>query len=80
MILPTKHLPADKALLTLGAKVLEALAEPRSVSSLWDIIRIGRDNGYSARPIAYDWFVLSLDLLFMIGAVQYERGRIVRAS
>jgi hypothetical protein len=80
MILPTKHLPADKALLTLGATLIEALTEPRSVSSLWDLIRRGRDETYSARPIAYDWFVLALDLLFMIGAVHYERGRIVRAS
>lgn len=80
MILPTKHLPADKSLLTLGAKVLEVLGEPRSVSSLWDIIRSGRDETFNARPIAYDWFILTLDLLFMLGAVHYERGRIVRGS
>lgn len=80
MILPTKHLPADKALLTLGGRLLESLTEPRSVSSLWDVIRSGRGETKSARPIAYDWFVLALDLLFMIGAVRYERGRIVRAT
>ena len=80
MILPTKHLPADKALLTIGARLLGILTEPHSVSSLWNKIRRGREETQDARLIAYDWFVLALDLLFMVGAVTYERGRIVRTS
>lgn len=80
MILPTKHLPADKALLTIGGRLLEVLNEPRSVSELWDVIRTGRAETSVQRPIAYDWFILSLDLLFLVGAVQYDRGRVMRIT
>ena len=80
MILPTKHLPTDRALLTLGARILEHLSEPRTVSALWDGVRLGRDIRRGRAPLAYDWFVLALDLLFMIGAITYEAGSIRKVS
>jgi hypothetical protein len=30
-------------------------------------------------PIDYQWFVLSLDLLYVIGAVEFERGLVRKA-
>jgi hypothetical protein len=75
MILPTKHLRADRTLLTVGGYLLGRLHEPSTVSRLWDEIRGWRNEGESA-PINYDWFVLALDLLFTVGAVEFERGLI----
>jgi hypothetical protein len=80
MILPTKHLAADRALLTLGARLLAALDEPRTVSSLWDRLRLHREVRSGRFPLSYDWFVLSLDLLFMLGAISYRDGLVVRSS
>jgi hypothetical protein len=80
MILPTKHLSADRALLTLGARTLRALDEPRTVSALWDRLRAHRAARSGQSPLSYDWFVLSLDLLFMVGAISYQDGLIVRSS
>jgi hypothetical protein len=81
MILPTKHLRPERALLTVGADLLRSLREPMTVSRLWDEIRTSRSDG--ARPFApinYDWFVLALDLLYMAGAVEFERGLVRKAS
>jgi hypothetical protein len=79
MILPSKHLASDRALLTLGARVLQALSEPRTVSALWDTIRQRRDIGRGHGPISYEWFVLSLDLLHTVQAIELENG-LVRKS
>jgi hypothetical protein len=77
MILPTKHIAPDRCLLTLGAEILSHLAEPKPVSSVWDRIRNGDASG--ARR-SYSWFVLALDLLFVVGAIDYKRGVLNRVS
>lgn len=74
MILPTKHIRPDRALLSVGAELLECLREPKTVSRLWDEVRTRRGRHAGAAPLGYDWFILAVDLLFMLGAVEYERG------
>ncbi len=77
MILPTKHLREDRALLTIGAELITDLREPKTVSRLWSDFSRERSG---ASPVTYDWFVLALDLLFAIGAVEFARGRVRRAG
>ena len=79
MILPTKHIRPDRALIGVGAEVLDALGEPMTMSMLWDKIRFRRSAGNSSSVLDYRWFVLTLDLLYMIGAVDLERGLIRRS-
>lgn len=78
MILPTKHIRPDRALLAVGADVLGCLREPMTVSRLWDEIRIARGDRSVSAPINYDWFVLALDLLFIVKAVQFDRGLVLK--
>ncbi|AKT37244.1 ABC-three component system middle component 6 [Chondromyces crocatus] len=73
MILPSKHLREDRALITIGAEVLQLLREPKTVSRLWSETKRRRDT---ATPITYDWFVLALDLLFAMGLIAFERGKV----
>lgn len=80
MILPTKHIRPDRSLLGVGAQVLEMLDSPMTMSKLWDEFRTRRSGTGSDAPISYRWFVLALDLLYMIGALQFKRGLIVKAS
>lgn len=80
MILPTKHIRPDRALLAVGADLLGCLREPMTVSRLWDEIRTSRSGRAVSAPINYDWFVLALDLLFLLKAVQFERGLVQRAE
>ena len=78
MILPTKHVPADRALIGIGAELLQLLRRPMTVSALWDAARLHRTTGPA--PVAYEWFVLALDLLFILGAVDYADGLVRRSA
>jgi hypothetical protein len=73
MILPTKGIPPRQALLSLGSDVLRVLTEPKTVSRLWHEFKKEREG---AGAVPFDWFVLSLDLLFLVGAIEIDRDRI----
>lgn len=79
MILPSKHVRAERALIGVGAEVLETLCDPMTVSRLWNEVRQRRSDSPHA-PIDYNWFILALDLLFAIGALETKRGLLHRVS
>jgi hypothetical protein len=82
MILPTKRLPTDRCLLSVGAQILARITEPKTVSKLWDEVRKTRDNkvGFAPgfAPISFDWFTLSLGFLYTVGAIELDHGRVRR--
>ncbi len=81
MILPSKHISQEKALLTIGANILKHLDQQRTISSLWEATTKYYKNDQSTRPqISYDWFVLALDLLYAIGAIELHNGLLYRSS
>ncbi|SFT71689.1 ABC-three component system middle component 6 [Paraburkholderia aspalathi] len=82
MILPSKHLPQDRALLTVGAHVLNFLGRPKTVSALWEELNRHDADLTAAMPrrIAYDWFLLSLDLLYALGAIELDSGLVARRT
>jgi hypothetical protein len=77
MILPTKGIPPRRALVSIGADVLRLLTEVKTVSRLWDEFK--RDDARRG-SVEFDWFVLSLDLLFIFGAIDLDRDRIRRSD
>jgi hypothetical protein len=78
MILPTKGLALDRALLSVGAEILRRLERPKTVSRLWDQIRHRQSS--LLESVAYDWFVFSLDLLYLCGAIEFEDGLIRKVA
>ena len=80
MILPTKRLSQDRAMLAVGAEVLGLLEEPKTVSRLWEEFQYTRRVRPSSGAVTYDWFVLTLDLLYAVGAVELESGLLQKAS
>ena len=80
MILPTKHIPPDRCLIGLGGEVIGALERPMTMSKLWDAVRQGRSTDSADTVVDYRWFVLSLDLLYTVHAIEFERGLIRRAG
>jgi hypothetical protein len=76
MILPGKHLREDRALLSVGGEILAHLDEPRTVSELWERVRIARTPSPALASLSFDWFVLSLNLLYAISAVELVDGLI----
>lgn len=82
MILPSKHLAQDRALLTVGGHILTFLARPKTVSALWEELN-QQDQGLGAtcpRRITYDWFVLALDMLYSLGTIELENGIVARRT
>ena len=76
MILPTKRLHQNRALLAVGAEVLRRLDEPKTVSRLWDEIQRTYRGRAASPTLTYDWFVLSLDFLFAVNAIGLQHGLI----
>ena len=74
MILPTKHIPGDRALIGVGARVLDDLKRPRTVTSLWEATKSRPEVG------TFERFALVLALLYTIGAVELHDGLLVRRS
>ena len=77
MILPTKGISPDKALLSVGAFILKDLDEAKTVSRLWAELRRVEEG---PPDLTFDWFVLALDLLYMMGTLDYVGGRVMRAD
>ncbi|NQU37987.1 MAG: hypothetical protein HQ526_10395 [Actinobacteria bacterium] len=80
MILPSKHLAQDRALLTVGAAILRHLSHPVTVSALWEQMPRSAKDQKAPSPLRYDAFVLALDLLFLIGALELREGLLVRGA
>jgi hypothetical protein len=80
MILPTKGIEPDRALLAIGGRVLQLLDTPKTVSRIWEEIRRGRKESHVDTNLSFDWFILSLDLLYVIGAIEFTRGKLEKVS
>ncbi len=81
MILPTKHIPQDRALLTVGAHILKRLDKQKTVSAVWEETIAEFDKEKNSNPgISYDWFVLALDLLYTIEAIEIRSGLLRRRA
>lgn len=78
MILPTKNLDQSRALIEVGGEILSLLTSPKTISSLWDYFKVYRVNNRKS-TITYDWFILALDFLYIIGAIEYNSGKLTRA-
>ena len=77
MILPTKTISPDRALLTIAGSIFERLSEASTVSKIWDDIR----ERYAHKPISYSWFILAVDLLFVMNTVYFDQdGLLTRTS
>lgn len=80
MILPSKHLSQERALLTVGARILQHLSRPRTVSALWEELPQSVAGHNNTPPLRYDGFVLALDLLFLMGAIELSDGIVIRRT
>jgi hypothetical protein len=73
MLMPTKHIKTENALIGVGSEVLTLLDREKTVSRLFhDLQEWRRSNELTT--IHFDWFLLSMDFLFSIGAVRFESG------
>jgi len=78
VILPTKGLDMDRALVAVGGEILRILDRPKTVSRIWE--ELGSRRSRVVEGISFDWFVLALDLLFLLEAVYLRNGRLTKAK
>lgn len=74
MILPDKNIRLEFSLLNCGAIVLEEISEPQTISLLWD------KSKNKEALVNYEKFLLTLDFLYLIGAITMKDGLIVRCK
>jgi hypothetical protein len=70
VILPSKHISEEQALLGVGAVLLHHLSRPQTVTTLWEKSRLEKAVG------TYERFVLALDLLYVTGVIHFSHGMI----
>ena len=80
MILPSKHIAQDRALLSVGARILSHLSQPKTASALWEATLPLAVQKRDVLPLHYDEFVLALDLLFLMGAIEIQSGLLRRRT
>ena len=74
MILPTKNITQENSLLGIGGLLLSQLAQPKSITKLWDRVK-AKENITS-----FENFILALDLLYLLEAIHMRNGRIYRGN
>lgn len=74
VLLPSKFIEPDQALLTLGGQILLQLNTPLSVDETWNRLNDWRSKQQMQSSVPFWWFALALDVAFCIGAVQSEDG------
>ena len=80
MLLPTKGISAERALLTVGSQILEALSGPSTVSSLWDRFSREHQPPRGAERVTFDWFSTALATLHAMGLVEWSQSGYLRRS
>lgn len=80
LLLPTKGVSLERALLTIGSEILVHLRSPMSISALWAVYNNGPHSLTRSTRITFDWFSLALAALFAIKLVDVTDGGYVRRS
>ena len=68
MIIPNKSIRLSNSLLGMGSQVILNLKTPQTISSLWERIRKYEEIR------TYEKFILTLDLLYILGLIDFEEG------
>ncbi|MFI0821596.1 ABC-three component system middle component 6 [Streptomyces sp. NPDC021098] len=53
------------------------LEEPRTVSQAWARLKTWRIENEHFSAVSFEWFVLALDMLFSLGAVELRQDLLV---
>lgn len=78
MIMPKKHITLSESYIGLGAYILQVLSKPMTVDKCWEkIYNKYISKGLASKKHSFDSMILTLDLLFMMDAINInERGEI----
>ena len=72
MILPNKHIKTPNSILGIGAVLLSDLKRPQTVTQLWE------QANKVPEIESFEKFSLALDFLFLINAIEFDKGLLQR--
>lgn len=74
MIMPSKYLREDEALIGVSAALLPLIENNGSLTALWESAKKNNAVG------SFERFILALDFLYLLGLVDLHNNKIVRAQ
>ena len=74
MIMPTKHVTIRHSLIGQSMLVLQKLNRPKTTSTLWSQVK------HSDEIRSYERFLMAVDLLFILGAIELREGLLRRVK
>ena len=74
MILPSKYVTTSNSILGIGAVLLSDLTRPQTVTQLWE--QANKVPGIES----FEKFSLALDFLFLINAIEFNKGLLQRLN
>jgi len=80
MILPTKHLSPERSIISVSSEVFELIGRRSTVSSIWTSLQEKHKSSLRVGDVPYDWFILALDFLYIVGAIEEEQGLIKKVK
>jgi hypothetical protein len=80
MITPTKGITPQRALLSVGAQIAQAIDSPVTVSQAWIRLSEWRLSHGHRDPVPFWWFALGLDVLFTMGLAEFDDELLVIRS
>lgn len=73
MIVPTKGIAPQRALLAVGAQIVIATGrQPVTITQAWRRLLTWREENRHNAPIPFWWFALALDVLYALGVVELD--------
>lgn len=72
MILPNKYIKENEALIGVATILLNLLSGEKALSDLWESVKEIPNIGN------YERFVLSLDLLFILGLIEFRNNKLIK--
>jgi hypothetical protein len=79
MLLPTKGIMPQRALLTVGGSIISLLGSPTTVSGLWERYLQRFAAVDNSMKVTFDWFAMALSMLFAVGVIRWNNaGQLVR--
>lgn len=73
MIVPTKGIAPQRALLAVGAQIVLATGrQPVTITQAWRRLQAWREENRHKAPVPFWWFALALDVLYALDLVDFD--------
>ena len=80
MLLPDKHIKVAESILGLGSALLGLLDRSKEVDELWSQFSSINDSELYPAHQSFDNFILALDFLYLVGAIEIREGEITKCA